>query len=320
MFSREFTRQILAPIGAGQPTILAEPMHIVAALLSAHAALANGTFALIQILIGLVLLTRRFTRAVLVASIAWALSVWTLGEGLGGLDTGGTILNGAPGAALLYAAIAVLAWPTYEGNDRPSRLALPMWCTLWIVGAGLQLIDGNNTPRSLTMMLRGAQSSAPPWIAGIDRRLARLPVPSWTMAGVVALYVLVAIWALVPGWTRQISIGIGVFISLAGWFFIQGLGDLTSGHATDPNTGPLIVLLALAVVGAISHKTVNRPLVLDSSRCVAPPNEIATFLDAFESGLFEHPLTGHVLEVGLGHYASSALTREDPNGGHGLGG
>jgi hypothetical protein len=31
---------------------------------------------------------------------------------------------------------------------------------------------------------------------------------------------------------------------------LQGLGDLTSGHATDPNSGPLIALLALAVVGA----------------------------------------------------------------------
>ena len=62
--------------------------------------------------------------------------------------------------------------------------------------------------------------------------------------GVVALYVLVAIWSLVPGWTRQLSLGIGMFTAFTGWLLFQGLGDLTSGQATDPNTGPLIVLLA----------------------------------------------------------------------------
>ena len=75
----------------------------------------------------------------------------------------------------------------------------------------------------------------------------------------VAVYVLVAVWALIPGWTRQLSIGIGVFISLAAWLIFQGLGDLTSGQATDPNTGPLIILLALAVVGAYSRDTAAQP-------------------------------------------------------------
>ena len=263
MFSREFTRQILAPAGVGQPTAFAEPLHVVVGLVLASAALANGAFALIQILLGLALLTRRFTRAALAASIAWALSVWIVGEGLGGLGSGATLLTGAPGAALLYAVIAILAWPTREhpGDDRPSWLALPAWSALWLVGAGLQLINGNNSSTSFTMMLRAAQSSAPGWIAGIDRHLVRLRIPSWTAAGVIAVYVLVAIWALVPGWTRQLSIGIGVLISLTGWLLFQGLGDLTSGLSTDPNSGPLIVLLALAVLGAFSREVELNPIV-----------------------------------------------------------
>lgn len=260
MFTREFARKILAPAGHEQSTVLAEPLHVVATLVSAHPALANGGFAAIQIVLGLALFTQRFTRVTLAASIAWALLVWIVGEGLGGLAAGATLLTGAPGAALLYAVIAVLAWPTRDRqqDDRPSWLALPAWCALWLTGAGLQLVAGNNSPSAFTMMLRAAQSGSPGWIAEIDRYLVRFRIPGGVAAGVIAVYVLVAIWALVPGWTRQLSIGIGVFIALTGWLIFQGLGDLTSGQATDPNSGPLIALLALAVVGAARPRDVGQ--------------------------------------------------------------
>jgi len=255
MFTRAFTHHILAPTGVGQPSFIAEPLHILVSLVSTHPALVNGTFALVQILIGLALFTRRFTKVALAASIGWALSVWFLGEGLGGLATGATLLSGAPGAALLYAIIALVAWPARDGqiDERPSWLALPMWSALWLGAAALQLINGNDSTTSITMMLRSGESSAPTWIAGIDRHLVRQHFPLWTIAAMIAVFVLVAIWALIPGWTRQLSIGIGVVISLGSWLLFQGLGNLTSGQATDPNSGPLIVLLALAVVGAYSH-------------------------------------------------------------------
>lgn len=253
MFGREFARRILAPAGAGLPGALAEPFHLAVRIVAAQPALSNGVFALIQILLGVGLLTRRCTRVALVGSIGWAFSVWIVGEGLGGLGTGSTLLTGAPGAALLYAVIAVLAWPERQGDGRPSRLALSAWCALWLLGAGLQLIHGNNSSTSLTTMLRSAQVNAPRWIARIDRHIVRLHVPAWTVAGVIAIYVLVAIWSLVPGRVRQLSIGVGVSLALLGWLLFQGLGDFTSGSSTDPNSGPLIVLLALAVVGAYSR-------------------------------------------------------------------
>jgi hypothetical protein len=246
----------------GQPAAIADPLHVIVSLVSSEPALTNGVFAIVQLLLGLAMLNRRFTRVALGASVGWALSVWVVGEGLGGVATGATLLNGAPGAALLYAVIAVLAWPQREGDgdDRPSWLALPIWCALWVIAAGLQLIHGNDSSTSLTMMLRSAQSNAPGFIAGIDRQLARLQPPVWASASLAALFVIVAMWSLIPGWTRQLSLGIGVFISMTSWFLFQGLGDLTSGQATDPNSGPLLVLLALAVVGAYSATTHERSL------------------------------------------------------------
>lgn len=252
MFGRGFTRRILAPAAHGLPAVVAAPVHLATGLVSTHPQFANGAFVLIQLALGLGLLTRRYTRLALVASIAWALSIWVGGEGLGGITTGATLLSGAPGAAVLYAVIAVLAWPTHDphGDERPSRLALPAWCLLWLTGAVLQLVAGNNSTMSFTMMVRSAQSGAPGWVGEIDRYVAGLQTPRWMVGAMIALDVLVAIWVLVPGWTRRFSLGAGTFIALTGWFLFQGLGDVTSGRATDPNSGPLIVLLALAVAGA----------------------------------------------------------------------
>lgn len=273
MFTRAVTRVVIAPIGQGEPSVLAGPLHLLAAVVSAQPALVNATFALVQFALGLGILTRRFTRVALGASIVWALSVWVVGEGFGGLTSGATLLTGAPGAALLYAVIAVVAWPSRgaRGDERPSSWALPAWSALWLSGAVLQLVGGNNSASSLKHALRAAGSTSPSWVAGIDRQLAHLPTPSWAPALVIALYVLVAVWVFVPGRTRQLSIALGTFIALAGWTLVQGLGDLTSGNATDPNSGPLIVLLAFAVLGATAQGE-YRPLVRGEEQDYAAPS------------------------------------------------
>ena len=39
------------------------------------------------------------------------------------------------------------------------------------------------------------------------------------------------------------------------WVLGQNIGQLYSGQATDPNTGPLIVLMALALAGTTVRTT-----------------------------------------------------------------
>lgn len=262
MFTSRFAAMTLAPASHGLTTAVAAPLHLAVDLVSSHPALANTAFALTQILLGLGLLVRRSSRVALAASIVWATMVWTLGEGFGGIFTGATLLNGAPGAALLYVVIALLAWPSdaRASDAPPPAWSLPAWCALWLGGAALQLVNGNNSAMSFTMALRSSASSAPQWISAIDRHLAGVRFPGWSAAVVVALEVLVALWALVPGWTRKLSLGIGAVVALTSWLLFEGLGDLTSGQSTDPNSGPLIVLLAVAALSAT-----RRPLGSDSS-------------------------------------------------------
>jgi hypothetical protein len=254
MFTTAFGRTDLATVGAGQPGIVSHPVHWASHLVIAHPVLTNSAFAAIQLGLGLGLLWHRSIRWALAGSVVWALSVWWLGEGLGGLTTGETLLTGAPGAALLYGLVALLAFPDRDGDSAipPSRWAIPAWTSLWAMAVGLQLAAGNNTGSSFSASFAGAGSDAGGWIGSLDARLSHQHIGNAVVAAIIATFVLIAMWSLVPGRWRQVSAISGVAIGLASWLLFQGLGELTTGSATDPNTGPLILLLGLALLGAPS--------------------------------------------------------------------
>src|SRR5262249_39124182 len=70
---------------AGNPAIVARPVSWSAAFIDHHVGVLNAVFAAIQVLLGLGIAWRPTRRLALAASVAWALAVWWLGEGLGGL-------------------------------------------------------------------------------------------------------------------------------------------------------------------------------------------------------------------------------------------
>ena len=108
MFSQGFPR-MLAATAAGNPGPVAGPVTWSARLIGTHPGAATAVFGTVQLLLALGIAWRPTVRAALAASIAWALAVWWLGEGLGGVLTGAASpVTGAPGAALLYALAAVL--------------------------------------------------------------------------------------------------------------------------------------------------------------------------------------------------------------------
>ena len=112
MFGSGFADMVIMPSAQGQPGAVSSAITHVAHLISVQPALVNALFAGVQLLIGAGLLIRETVKPALVVSFVWALGVWTLGEGFGMLLTGhASPLSGAPGAALLYAAIGLLVWP-----------------------------------------------------------------------------------------------------------------------------------------------------------------------------------------------------------------
>jgi hypothetical protein len=251
MFTHGFATQLIAGAGQGQPGFVSGPVHLGSVVVAADPVLWNVLFAGIQILLGIGLFVRRTARFALAASIGWALGVWYLGEGLSGMASGhASLLTGAPGSALLYAVLGAAAWPRGGTSDHaPASWLVPAWAVLWIGGAILQLLPGQNTGPGLASVLTSSASAAPHWLARIDTSVAAWASRNGAL-GVTALAAipfLVGVGALYRR-TRTWAVTTGLVLSLAMWVIGQDLGQLYSGQATDPNSGPLIALMAVVLL------------------------------------------------------------------------
>lgn len=228
-------------------------------LMAAAPVLTNTAFALTQLGLAVGLLWGRRIRLVLAVSIIWSIGVWCFGEGLGGMASGSsTLLTGAPGAVLLYAVIAALAWPSGESgaphSEPPVWGTRIAWSLLWVGGAVLSSLP-KNAAHALADQITGNASGVPAWLASIDHPVARAVSGSgaWTVAVIVAAQLVVSLGVLARREIAQTAVAFGVMGALAFWLVGQSLGLLWTGHSTDPNAAPLIILLAVAVFGTFDR-------------------------------------------------------------------
>jgi uncharacterized membrane protein YphA (DoxX/SURF4 family) len=193
--------------------------------------------------------------------------VWYPGEGLGGLFGGSaSLLTGAPGAALLYAVLALAVAPRSTGDpemQRPACWTAVAWAALWLGGAVLQVLLGADTNMSIGMSVAMNSSGAPGWFAAFENHLSDL-MPDYGVSVVVDLVVLqaaVGIGVLMGRRARSAAILLGTALTVLYWVAGQAMGQPWSGLATDPDTAPLVVLLGVAVLGAGPWRTRGRMLL-----------------------------------------------------------
>jgi hypothetical protein len=255
MFGRGFP-QMLAGSAAGNPAAVARPITWSATLISHHEVLLNAVFAAVQLLLGLGIAWRPTVKLALGASVAWALSVWWLGEGLGGLLAGtANPVNGAPGAVILYALLAFLLWPADRDPSAPSvaartagrSVALGSWLVVWLGLAVLALLPASRAPQAISDTISDMASGEPVWLAWIDNHLASALAGHGLPASIVlaALLGAIALGILLPAPVRRAVIALAVAVAAVLWL-AQGLGGMLTGSGTDPDSGPLLALLALA--------------------------------------------------------------------------
>ena len=256
MFTSNFANQVIVPNAQSQPLIVRGPIHFAVHIILLHPAFFDACFALIQLSLGVLILYKRTAKYGLLGSIVWGLGVWYFGEGLGGLLTGNaSLLMGAPGAALLYAVIAlgVLPSKTEKKEDaKPAPWLAIAWVIIWLGGATLQLMQGQNRTTDLASMIGNMASGAPAWLGSLDHTVSQHLALSgnWIIAVLVIVEALIGILILLPHHLRSVAVIFGTFLALYFWVLGQGLGMYYSGLATDPNTAPLIILLGIAVLGS----------------------------------------------------------------------
>ena len=255
MFSKAFG-QMIAGTAAGNPSVIARPITWDANLVEHHLVLVNTIFATVQLLIGLGIACRPTVRFALAASVAWAIGVWWFGEGLGGVLSGAASpLNGAPGAVIIYALLAVLLWPADRGTRAPFtaaravgvHVARALWLVLWLSLAYFALTPANRAPQALSGMIAGMESGEPGWLATLDKGAASLVAGQGLSASVVLAVALatIAVGVYLPQPAAKATLVLAIVVAAALWVFGEAFGAILTGGGTDPNSGPLLALLAL---------------------------------------------------------------------------
>jgi hypothetical protein len=253
MFTKAFP-QMLASTAPGNPAIIATPITWSATQITHHLTAANAAFATIQVAIGLGIAWRPALKPALAASIAWAVAVWWLGEGLGGvLTSGASPVNGAPGAVILYALLAVLLWPTdSEGPFEAARAvgrgrAQALWFILWMSLAYFALLPASRAPHGISQMISSMAPGEPGWLAWTDNHAASVLSGQGLAVSIILAVacVIVACGTYLPLRLARATLILAILTAVALWI-AEGLGGIFTGSGTDPSTGPLLVLLALS--------------------------------------------------------------------------
>jgi hypothetical protein len=198
----------------------------------------------------------RLVRPAIRGFLGWSAALWWLSEGLGGLATGhASLITGASGVILLYAVLASAAWPTSDHRS-PTSFRQSNGRGMVALGVG-HLVDRRcgaaNAPQPARRC--ATRSTAPTVYQGGSRVCITVPrlfssrggsAPSITLVAVMAL---VGLGGLACRPWRMAAAAAGELAAAAFGILGQNIGQLYSGQATDPNTGPHIVLMALALAG-----------------------------------------------------------------------
>jgi hypothetical protein len=260
MYTSAFLTQIVEPTAAGSPSFIADPILTFAHFYGHDQVLWNTLAGEIQCAIGLgLIVSRRSVKPALFVSFFWAFWVWWMGEGFGMVFSSTPVspLMGAPGAVLIYGLIGLLVWPTGREGERSAADGGPIgdrggrivWSLLWVEAAYLWLLNVNRAKDAISGQLLGMAGGAPHPLAAWETSVASATKGA---GGTVAVLLAIASVAIAAGvWTRlrAPALAAGIVLSLAYWVLGQSLGGpFWVGNATDVNSGPLFVLLAVALM------------------------------------------------------------------------
>jgi hypothetical protein len=255
MFSAQFFGDTLGMGNMGLPAVLSTPYSDITTVLVAHPVVWNTLFATIQLALGVGLLRPRTATIALAASIPWAFAVWAFGEGFGGLFMGNSVIIGAPGPALLYVVAALLLWPGRRERATIGESGLLgatganlAWFALWAGIALMEIRRANHAAGVPGAQLHNIAEGEPGPIAAVNHAVGNAAGhQGLILAAVIAGAALLAAAGVLHLATRRVALGIGMAVGVVAGIFGQDLGGILTGRGTDPGSGPLFVLIALAL-------------------------------------------------------------------------
>jgi hypothetical protein len=269
MFTGNMINSIMKPMLNGQPGIFEPSLQYIVTQTTLHLTAVNIVIAIVQILLGLgfLLLSGRWVKDLVIASIVWAFIVWYGGEGMSMLFTGtASILNGAPGAVLLYPLLGFAVYPRKKsavasggatrkaGDDGLLSRGLLRWVLagFWFFAALLQLQpnwwqQGQISQGIGAMVGQGGLNTVlvDPLLRQVSNATANIEIPLNIALIVVFLALGISLAVVKEEHLRPFLIA-SIVVSIVFWYVSEAFGMILTGMATDFNSGLLVVVMALA--------------------------------------------------------------------------
>ena len=269
MFTGNMINSIMRPMLQGQPPFIEPSLQFIVNQTTLHLAVVNVVIAVVQILLGLgfLLLSDRWVKEVVIASIVWAFIVWYGGEGMSMLFTGAaSILTGAPGAVLLYPLLGFAVYPrkkfdTVSQQDKAksrnegllSRAQLRWLLSgFWFFAALLQLQPNWWQPGQISQAIGGMVGQGglnavlvDPVLQQVSTITANIEIPLNITLIVIFLALGTGLAVVKQERLRPFLIA-SIVVSVIIWYCSEAFGMILTGMATDFNSGLLIVVMALA--------------------------------------------------------------------------
>jgi hypothetical protein len=268
---------MLAGAASDNPGWLAHTIAWNASVVDHHALATNAAFASIQVLLALGIACRPTLKVALGASVLWSLFVWWFGEGLGGVFGGaGSPIAGGPGAVLFYAFLAVLLWPSERTGSSPPFAAANAigvasakvtWAVVWTLLA-LLMIGQGRSPQGVSSEITSVEPGEPGWLTTVDHHAASLVDHQGLLVSLVftVIFLLIATAVFLPEQIGRSVLVLAIVTSSLIWIVGQNFGMILPGGATDPNSGPLLILLVLSYWPrhpSVAHEAAGRPAVIE---------------------------------------------------------
>ena len=123
-----------------------------------------------------------------------------------------------------------------------------LWLVLWGGLALLSLRTAVRSPAALRGAIMAGAGGQPRWLAAADDTAAGLlghhgALAGFALGGLLAVIASGVFW---PARARRVILGVAAMLAVVLWAAGQNLGGVFTGMATDPSSGPLLLLLALA--------------------------------------------------------------------------
>ena len=267
MFTMSMIAAVLVPVQSGEPRWVIDLIGFVINLGTRHLYVFNFSIAAVQIGVGLAVILAGTSLWPYLASFAWSLAIWVAGQAFGSLMGGQTTLwQGAPGSAVLYALVTWAAWPRPDPRRR-------IWITrslsaIWALGALLQLQPAFFTTNALSQAILQNTGGQPVWLQWLLNAsggvIAAHPV-FWTIAlAVFEAAIAIGIWF--PR-TRRAGLAVSVLGAAAAWVLGQTFGMFFTWMATDPNSAPLLGILAAYCWPRRPARAGDRPVATGGGQC-----------------------------------------------------